>query len=72
MLSTGAGIVVDHRNPYALSAAIRTIIEDSTLALSMSVAARRIAPGLSWDAVAQSYVELVRELEQDTSVPVNA
>ena len=72
LLSTGAGIVVDHRDPRALSAGIRTVIENPTLALSMSAAARRIAPLLSWDAVAQSYVELARELEPFTSVPMSA
>lgn len=72
LLSTGAGIVVEHRNPRALSTAIRSVIESPSAALTMSAAARRIAPSLSWDAVAQSYVELAREFEAFTNVPVSA
>lgn len=72
LLSSGAGIVVEHRSPRALSVAIRRIIESPALALSMSAAARRIAPSLSWDAVAGSYVDLTRELDLMTSESVRA
>ena len=72
LLSNGAGIVVEHRSPRALATAIRKIIENPSLALSMSTAARRIAPSLSWDAVAQSYVDLTRELDLLTGTTVSA
>ncbi len=72
LLSGGAGIVVEHRNPRALATAIRRIIENPSLARSMGAAARRIAPSLSWDAVAQSYIDLTRELDLLTSATVSA
>lgn len=72
LLATGAGIVVEHQNPRALSMAVRKIIENPTLALSMSDAARLIAPSLSWDAVAHSYVDLTRELDLLASASVSA
>ncbi len=72
LLSTGAGIVVEHRSPRALATAIRKMIENPSLALSMSAAARHIAPRLSWDAVAQSYVDLTRELDLLTGTTVSA
>lgn len=72
MLSSGAGILVEHRDPRALSEAIRKIITNPTLAMSMSSEARRIAPSLSWDAVALRYVDLARELLSCATLPVSA
>ena len=72
MLASGAGIVVDHRNPEALSAAIRKIITNPSLADAMAHEARRIAPSLSWDGVALRYVDLARKLLHFSSAPVNA
>jgi glycosyltransferase involved in cell wall biosynthesis len=48
MLSDGAGIVVPHRDPVALAAAIREAVTDTALLSSMSARAREIAPSLSW------------------------
>jgi glycosyltransferase involved in cell wall biosynthesis len=62
MLASGAGIVVEQRNPRALGAAIRTIVSNPTVAAKMASEARRIAPSLSWDAVALRYVDLAREM----------
>jgi glycosyltransferase involved in cell wall biosynthesis len=72
MLATGAGIVVEHRNPHALSVAIRTIIADPLVAADMAREARRIAPSLSWDAVALRYVDLSREMLRVMNLPVSA
>jgi glycosyltransferase involved in cell wall biosynthesis len=72
MLASGAGIVVDHCNPRALSAAIRSIICHPNVAESMANEARRIAPSLSWDGVALRYVELARELLSSVTWPVSA
>ena len=72
MLASGAGIVVDHKNPRSLSAAIRRIITHPNIAEGMASEARRIAPSLSWDGVAQRYVDLARELLQCATWPVSA
>lgn len=72
MLSSGAGIVVEHRNPRALSDAIRQILTRPALADAMASEARRIAPSLSWDGVALQYVDLARELLRHTTLKVSA
>ena len=58
LLSSGAGLIVPQRDPAALSAAIRSVLEDAELAASMAAEARRLAPELSWNAVARRYDEL--------------
>ena len=55
LLSTGAGIVVPQRDPVALGVAIRSVLTDPGLAASMAREARRLAPSLSWSAVARQY-----------------
>ncbi len=58
LLASGAGIVVPQRDAGALAAAIRSVLTDPELAASMAAEARRLAPGLSWSAVARQYVGL--------------
>ena len=58
LLSTGAGIVVPQRDPVALGEAIRSVLTDPDLAASMAREARRLAPSLSWSAVAHQYALL--------------
>jgi len=55
LLASGAGIVVPQRDPVALGRAIRSVLTDPGLAESMAAEARRLAPGLSWSAVARRY-----------------
>ena len=62
LLSSGAGIVVPQRDPVALGAAIRSVLTDPALAASMAREARRLAPSLSWSAVARQYSQLGRRL----------
>jgi glycosyltransferase involved in cell wall biosynthesis len=66
LLATGAGIVVPHADPNALAEAIRSILCDHDLLASMATEARRLAPSLSWAAVADRYVELLDELAGDS------
>ena len=58
LLAGGAGIIVPHRDPAALGAAMRRVITDATVASRMSLQARRLAPSLSWDSVADQYIEV--------------
>jgi glycosyltransferase involved in cell wall biosynthesis len=58
LLSEGAGLVVGHRDPDAISRALRRTICEPKFAEKMHLEARRIAPSLSWDAVATQYLEL--------------
>ena len=62
LLASGAGIVVPQRDPNALATAIRAVLTDPALAESMAAEARRLAPTLSWSAVARRYGELADRL----------
>lgn len=62
LLSSGAGLVVPQRDPAALAAAIRAVVTDPELADSMAAEARRLAPDLSWNAIAGQYDVLADRL----------
>ena len=62
LLASGAGIVVPQRDPSALAAAIRSVLTNPTLEASMAAEARRLAPALSWPAVAHRYTGLADRL----------
>lgn len=62
LLSTGAGIVVPHRNPKAMADAIRRILENPEMARQMSNQAKVMAADLLWPAVAARYVRLATRL----------
>ena len=71
LLSSGAGIVVPQSDPVALAAAIRSVLTDPELAASMATEARRLAPDLSWRAVAGQYGALAGRLVDDVD-PVDS
>jgi polysaccharide biosynthesis protein PslF len=62
LLASGAGIVVPQRDPAALSAAIRSVLMDPDRSRAMAAEARRLAPDLSWPAVAARYERLGADL----------
>jgi glycosyltransferase involved in cell wall biosynthesis len=62
LLGTGAGLVVPQRDPDALAAAIRRVLGEPDLAAGMAAEARRLAPELSWGAVAGQYDDLAGQL----------
>jgi glycosyltransferase involved in cell wall biosynthesis len=55
LLGTGAGIVVPQRDAAALASAMRVALTQPVLADAMAAEARRLAPALSWHAVAAQY-----------------
>ncbi len=67
LLASGAGIVVPQRDPVALGRAIRSVLTDPQRAASMAAEARRLAPDLSWPAVARRY-----DLLADRIAPVRS
>jgi glycosyltransferase involved in cell wall biosynthesis len=69
LLASGAGVVVPQRDPAALAAALRAVVTDVDLAESMGAEARRLAPGLSWTAIAARYDDLVDRLLVTETVP---
>ncbi|MDO8390523.1 MAG: glycosyltransferase [Actinomycetota bacterium] len=62
LLQTGAGIVVPHRDPAALATALRSVLTDPGRLESMTAEARRLAPLLSWSAIAGRYSALCTRL----------
>lgn len=62
LLGSGAGLVVPQRDPAALADAIRAVLTDASLAARMATEARRLAPELSWNAVAGQYRRLSDDL----------
>jgi polysaccharide biosynthesis protein PslF len=58
LLSSGAGLVVDHRDPDAMALALRNVLTRPELAASMSAEASRIAPSLGWSNIASEYLQL--------------
>ena len=63
-LASGAGVVVPHGDPAAMADAIRSVVCDPDLLARMTAEARRIAPSLSWAAVADRYAQLCADFDQ--------
>ena len=62
LLASGAGIVVDHDDPSAMSAAIRLVLCEPAQAASMVKRGAAVAPDLLWSAVASRYRALADDL----------
>ena len=62
LLSSGAGIVVDHDDPDAMAAALRRVLTQPRLAGEMAAEARRLAPEMAWSTVARAYGALAQRL----------
>ena len=71
LLSGGAGIVVPQRDAPAIAVAVRRILAEPGVSASMVHAAEKLAPDLTWQAVADRYRLLGRQLVLE-SVPVVA
>ncbi len=62
LLSSGAGLVVDHDDPEAMGRALRSVLTKPELAANMAAEASRLAPGLGWSVVASQYLHLADRL----------
>ena len=62
LLGTGAGIVVPHNDPMALTAALRTVFTHPSLMARMAAEARLIASTLYWPNIARRYDHLAAKL----------
>ncbi|MCV7057122.1 glycosyltransferase [Mycolicibacterium gilvum] len=58
LLCDGAGIVVPHDDPQALTVALRRVLSQPRLAGSMAAEARQLAPTMAWPVVADAYAQL--------------
>lgn len=62
LLGGGAGIVVTHRSPGEIAAAVRTLITKDEVAARMAQVAATCAAQLLWPAVAEQYRALAAQL----------
>jgi polysaccharide biosynthesis protein PslF len=62
LLSGGAGLVVPHRDPWAMAHAIRRVLTEPGLAVEMSDRCASLAPDFDWNTIADSYRSLARAL----------
>ncbi len=65
LLADGAGIVVEHGNVTALTAALRTVLSHHNLAQRMEQAALRVAQPMLWPTVGATYARLANLLAMD-------
>jgi glycosyltransferase involved in cell wall biosynthesis len=62
LLAGGAGLLVPHRDPAAIAAALRSVITRGDVRSRMAAAAAATAPRLLWPAIADQYRELADRL----------
>jgi polysaccharide biosynthesis protein PslF len=62
LLSSGAGLVVDHDDPEAMARALRRVLTRPELAAKMAAEASRLAPDLGWSVVAGEYLRLANDV----------
>src|SRR5512142_160462 len=62
MLAGGAGLLVPHRDPAAIAAALRSVIKRGDVMTRMAAAAAATAPQLLWPVIADQYRELADRL----------
>lgn len=62
LLASGAGIVVDHDDPDALTAALGRVLTQPHVAEAMAAEAARLAPTMGWPVVAHGYMNLAGDL----------
>ncbi len=65
LLSSGAGLVVDHDDPDAMAKALRRVLTRPELAASMAAEASRLAPSLGWSVVAGEYLDVATRILSD-------
>lgn len=62
LLADGAGLLVPHRDPAAIAAALRRVLTEPGLAAGMRDRSADLSPALSWPAVAGRYRDLAETL----------
>jgi glycosyltransferase involved in cell wall biosynthesis len=69
LLGSGAGVIVNRKDPHAIADALRSIIANPHEAEAMAREARRLADGLSWASVADLYLAMSEMLIKRMDVP---
>ena len=63
-LSDGAGILVPHRDPSAITRALRQLLTQPEVMATMTARARALAAGRYWPAVGRQFGDLMTEMKQ--------
>jgi polysaccharide biosynthesis protein PslF len=70
LLSSGAGLVVDHDDPDAMASALQRVLVEPGLVARMANEAQRLAPALDWTVVAGHFASVAERLLADVPVLV--
>lgn len=62
LLSTGAGVLVDHQDPLAIADALEGIVRDGATSKRMRERSRALADDLAWERVGAEYLGLADRL----------
>jgi glycosyltransferase involved in cell wall biosynthesis len=62
LLAGGAGLLVPHRDPTAIAAAVRSLVTRRDVVTRMAATAAATAPQLLWPAIADQYRDLAKQL----------
>ena len=62
LLGSGAGVVVSHDDPEALTHALRRMLTDPRMTGDMAAEARRLAPSLGWPVAATAFMTLAHRV----------
>ena len=62
LLSSGAGLLVEHENPGSIARGLRAVLQENGRAMAMADAASRVSFEASWADVAGRYRELVASI----------
>ncbi|MHB0928233.1 MAG: glycosyltransferase [Candidatus Nanopelagicales bacterium] len=62
LLGSGAGLIVERRDPASIADALHQVISEPRLMQRMATEARRLAPELHWSSVAERYRRLALEV----------
>jgi glycosyltransferase involved in cell wall biosynthesis len=65
LLAGGAGLVVPHDDPAALTAALRRVLTEPSLVAAMARRSAEVAAQVDWSVVAQRYRRLAAEVSMD-------
>ncbi len=78
LLGSGAGVLVDHRDPIAIADAVEHIFRDGAASERMRERSKTLAEDLDWRKVAEGYLSLAdrlwrgREAEEAFDAPLSA
>ena len=78
LLGSGAGVLVDHRDPIAIADAVEHIFRDGAASERMRERSKTLAEDLDWRKVAEGYLSLAdrlwrgREAEEALDAPLSA